>query len=65
MASDVLMADEYRVTNMEKARTQMLKNAAIRATDDPAKLAQAARIVQTAIERGKLTVEELVQQAEQ
>jgi hypothetical protein len=35
------------------------QNAAIRAVDDPAKLARAARIVRTALARGRLTLDDL------
>jgi hypothetical protein len=36
-----------------------MRNAAIRAVDDPAKLAQAARIVTAALERGRLRLADL------
>lgn len=35
------------------------RNAALRAIDDPAKLARAARIVRAALERQRLTLEDL------
>lgn len=41
------------------ARRAQLRNAALRATDDPAQLARAARIVRAALERGKLTPDDL------
>jgi hypothetical protein len=49
----------YRDTS--KARAIHLERAAERAIDDPAQLARAARIVRVAIERGRLTPEDLVE----
>jgi hypothetical protein len=41
------------------AREAMLHNAAVRALDDPIALARAARIVRAAIERGRLTPDDI------
>jgi hypothetical protein len=41
------------------ARKQYLRNAALRATEDPVRLARAARIVRAAIERGRLSAADL------
>ncbi|WP_432886785.1 hypothetical protein ACQPYH_04160 [Kribbella sp. CA-245084] len=41
------------------ARNAALRNAALRATDDPVRLARAARIVRAALERGRLTTDDL------
>jgi hypothetical protein len=48
----------------DAATREHLRRAALRAIDDPAKLAWAARIVRTALERRRLTVAELTQDAE-
>ncbi|WP_405071564.1 hypothetical protein OG558_19700 [Kribbella sp. NBC_01510] len=42
-----------------KARAKHEENAAVRALDDPAKLARAARIVRVALERQQLTLDDL------
>jgi hypothetical protein len=42
------------------ATAARLHNQAVRAIDDPAKLARAARIVRVALARKKLTVDELL-----
>jgi hypothetical protein len=40
-------------------RAAMLRNAAVRALDDPIALARAARIVRAALERGRLTPDDI------
>lgn len=44
---------------MEKARLKHLDLAARRAIDDPVQLARAARIIRAAIERRRLTLEDV------
>ena len=44
-----------------RARAVNERNAAVRALDDPAKLARAARIVRAALERQRLTLDDLRQ----
>jgi hypothetical protein len=44
---------------LAKARDEHLRRAAVRALNDPIALARAARIVRAALERGRLTPEDL------
>lgn len=55
------MATPRTTQQTEKARAELLRRSAIRATDDPVKLARAARIVRAALERNRLTLADLVQ----
>jgi hypothetical protein len=48
--------DKTRTVDTSPARKQMMRNAADRAVDDPAQLAQAARIVRAALARQRLTL---------
>lgn len=45
--------------DLAKARAVQQRNAAIRAIDDPVKLARAARIVRVALERQRLSMDDL------
>lgn len=49
---------------MAKARVERDRQVAIRAIDDPVKLAKAARIVRAALERNRLTLADLDPQGE-
>lgn len=49
----------HLAANAAKATAEHQRRAAIRAIDDPATLARAARIVRAAIERGRLTAADL------
>lgn len=50
---------EVRAARTAKARTTQMTNAAVRAVDDPAQLAKAARIVRAALARRVLTESDL------
>jgi hypothetical protein len=55
-------AEEFEMSherNTAPARAAQLRNAAVRAVDDPVTLARAARIVRAALERGALTATDL------
>jgi hypothetical protein len=58
-----VMATPELVERAAKARAQQQENAARRAIDDPVKLARAARIVRVALERQRLTVDDLLTEA--
>jgi hypothetical protein len=45
-----------------KATETHMRNAAIRAVDDPVKLAWAARVITTALERGRINLADLTPQ---
>jgi hypothetical protein len=46
-------------TNTRPATNAVMRNSALRALDDPAQLARAARIVRAALERGALSKQDL------
>jgi hypothetical protein len=58
-------SEDQRRQGTSKARERQQQNAALRALDDPVKLAQAARVVRAALERRKLTVSDLLPEPEQ
>jgi hypothetical protein len=51
---------EERAARTEAARQAAMRNSAVRALDDPVKLARAARIVRTALERQRLELADVV-----
>lgn len=53
------MATDEQLDRAAKARTVQQENAARRAIDDPVTLARAARIVRVALERERLTLDDL------
>ncbi len=53
------MPDRRRTNSTAAATAEHKRRAAHRAVDDPAQLARAARIVRVAIERGRLSAEDL------
>lgn len=48
------------MSNTAPAREQFLRNAAVRAVDDPLKLDRATRIVSAALQRGRVSPEDYV-----
>lgn len=58
-ASTPAQTPEVRAARTRNARTTYMTNAAVRAVDDPATLAKAARIVRAALARQVLTEDDL------
>lgn len=52
-------SEDKRFAQTVPARRAQLTNAAVRATDNPVQLAKAARIIRAALQRGKLTPDDL------